>query len=185
LKASDLFQKKTMRSATTKIPEKASEIMNAAERRIRTSGYNGFSFREIATDVGVKSSSVHHHFPTKPALAVAVARRYVDRFEAALANAKSAEDWRAVFRKALIEDGQMCLCGVLGAESGDLPAEVSAEARRFFRRNLKALGRLYGPPSAASRQSALRVMAILEGAMMLARTLDDPSVFEDATRNLP
>jgi len=42
-----------------------------------------------------------------------------------------------------------------------------------------------GTPSAASRQSALRVVAILEGAMMLARTLDDPSVFEDATRNLP
>jgi hypothetical protein len=26
---------------------------------------------------------------------------------------------------------------------------------------------------------------MLEGAMMLARTLDDPSVFEEATRNLP
>ena len=185
MKCKRFFPKNTMRSATTEIPEKASEIMNAAERRIRTSGYNGFSFREIATDVGVKSSSVHHHFPTKPALAAAVARRYTDRFEAALANAESAEDWRAVFRKALVEDGQMCLCGVLGAESGDLPAEVSVEARRFFRRSLKALGQLYGPPSAASRQSALRVIAILEGAMMLARTLDDPSVFEDATRNLP
>jgi hypothetical protein len=66
-----------------------------------------------------------------------------------------------------------------------LPAEVSAEARRFFRRSLKALGQLYGPPSASSRQSALRVMAMLEGAMMLARTLDDPGVFEEATRNLP
>ena len=174
-----------IRSATTEIPEKASEIMDAAERRIRTSGYNGFSFRQIATDVGVKSSSVHHHFPTKPALAAAVARRYTDRFEAALTKAKSAEDWRTVFRKALVEDGQMCLCGVLGAESGDLPAEVSAEARRFFRRSLKALGQLYGPPSAASRQSALRVMAMLEGAMMLARTMDDPGVFEEATRNLP
>src|SRR5215469_6101561 len=170
---------------TTEFSEKASEIMDAAERRIRTSGYNGFSFREIAADVGVKSSSVHHHFPTKPALAAAVARRYTDRLEAALTNAKSAEDWRAVFRKALVDDGQMCLCGVLGAESGDLPAEVSAEARRFFTRNVQALRRLYGPPSAASRQSALRVMAMLEGAMMLARTLDDPSVFEEATRNLP
>jgi TetR/AcrR family transcriptional repressor of nem operon len=66
---------------TTEFSEKASEIMDAAERRIRTSGYNGFSFRQIAADVGVKSSSVHHHFPTKPALAAAVARRYTDRFE--------------------------------------------------------------------------------------------------------
>ena len=50
-------------------------IMDAAERRIRELGYNGFSFRDIAADVGIKSASVHHHFPTKPALAAAVARR--------------------------------------------------------------------------------------------------------------
>lgn len=173
-----------MRPPTTEISTKASEIMDAAERRIRTSGYNGFSFREIAADVGVKSSSVHHHFPTKPALAAAVARRYTDRFEAALAKAKSVEDWRAVFRKALVQEGQMCLCGVLGAESGDLPPEVSAEARRFFTRSVQALGRLYGPRAAASRQTALRIMALFEGAMMLARTLDDPKVFDDATRDL-
>jgi TetR/AcrR family transcriptional repressor of nem operon len=158
--------------------------MDAAERRIRSSGYNGFSFRDIAADVGVKSSSVHYHFPTKPALAAAVARRYTDRFEAALAQAKSAKDWRNVFRKALFDDGQMCLCGVLGAESADLPPEVLAEAQRFFNRSLEALGRLYGSRSAASRQSALHVMATLEGAMMLARTLNDPKVFDDATRNL-
>ena len=169
---------------TTEFSEKASEIMDAAERRIRSSGYNGFSFRQIAADVGVKSSSVHHHFPTKPALAAAVARRYTDRFEAALDKAKSAKDWRAVFRQALVQDGQMCLCGVLGAESGDLPAEVSAEARRFFTRNVQALRRLYGRPSAASRQTALQIMAVLEGAMMLARTLEDPKVFDEATRDL-
>jgi TetR/AcrR family transcriptional regulator, transcriptional repressor for nem operon len=173
-----------MRSPATDNSKKASEIMDAAERRIRTSGYNGFSFREIAADVGVKSSSVHHHFPTKPALAAAVARRYTDRFEAALAKARNAKDWRSVFRKALVQDGQMCLCGVLGAESGDLPPEVSAEARRFFTRNVQALRRLYGPPSAASRQSALRIIALLEGAMMLARTLADPKVFDEATRDL-
>lgn len=168
----------------TESSDTACKIMDAAERRIRSSGYNGFSFRDIAADVGVKSSSVHHHFPTKPALAAAVARRYTDRFEAALAQAKSAKDWRNVFRKALIEDGQICLCGVLGAESADLPPEVLAEARRFFKRNLEALGQLYGARSAASRQSALHVMATLEGAMMLARTLNDPKVFDDATRNL-
>ena len=173
-----------MTPPTTKLPQKAVEIMDAAERRIRTSGYKGFSFREIAADVGVKSSSVHHHFPTKPALAAAVARRYTDRFEALLAKAKSTEDWRTAFRKALTQDGQMCLCGVLGAESGDLPPEVLAEAQRFFKRSLEALGHLYGPRSTTSRQSALRVMAVLEGAMMLARTLDDPKVFEDATGHL-
>ena len=50
-------------------------IMDAAERRMQLGGFGGFSFRELAADVGVKSSSVHYHFPTKEALAAAVIRR--------------------------------------------------------------------------------------------------------------
>ena len=34
-------------------------IMDAAERRMQLGGFGGFSFREIAADVGIKSSSVH------------------------------------------------------------------------------------------------------------------------------
>jgi TetR/AcrR family transcriptional repressor of nem operon len=47
-------------------------IMDAAERRMQLGGFGGFSFREIAADVGIKSSSVHYHFPTKEDLAAAV-----------------------------------------------------------------------------------------------------------------
>ena len=53
-------------------------IMDAAERRMQTGGFGGFSFREIAVDVGIKSSSVHHHFPTKEELAAAVIRRWAE-----------------------------------------------------------------------------------------------------------
>jgi TetR/AcrR family transcriptional repressor of nem operon len=35
-------------------------IMDAAERRMQRGGFGGFSFREIAADVGIKSSSVHY-----------------------------------------------------------------------------------------------------------------------------
>ena len=47
-------------------------ILDAAERRMQIGGFGGFSFREIAADVGIKSSSVHYHFPTKENLAAAV-----------------------------------------------------------------------------------------------------------------
>ena len=33
-------------------------IMDAAERRMQLGGFGGFSFREIAADVGIKSSMV-------------------------------------------------------------------------------------------------------------------------------
>jgi TetR/AcrR family transcriptional repressor of nem operon len=164
-------------------------IMDAAERRIRELGYNGFSFRDIAADVGIKSASVHHHFPTKPALAAAVARRYCDRFDAAVADEQAAGSpavaaWRTVFRRSLHEHGRMCLCGVLGAESGGLPPEVVAEARRFFERGVESIAAASGLGGASARQAGLQVLAMLEGAMLLARALGDHDAFDQAVADL-
>ena len=62
----------------------AEHLMDLAEARIRDKGYAGFSFRDLAAEAGIKSASVHHHFPTKAKLAAAVAHRYAKRFLAAV-----------------------------------------------------------------------------------------------------
>jgi TetR/AcrR family transcriptional regulator, transcriptional repressor for nem operon len=159
--------------------DRSDAIMDAAERHIRLAGYSGFSYRDIAADVGIRSASVHHHFPTKEMLAAAVARRYVDRFELAVereeaVGAGRVEAWRRVFRRAVHEDGRMCLCGALGAASAHLPPAVALEARRFFERGLDNLTGTHG----LSRPDAMRVMATLEGAMLLAAALGDPASFD-------
>lgn len=164
--------------------DSADAIMNAAEARIRRAGYSGFSFREIASDVGIKSASVHYHFPTKEKLAAAVARRYVDRFFNAVDQRLTLGDdavqaWRQVFREALYRDGKMCLCGALGATSRDLASEVRDEVKRFF---LLGIDRL--TQAGLSRDSALQVLATLEGAMLTANVLEDLSVFESGTAAL-
>src|SRR6266478_10194767 len=106
--------------------DNAIAIMDAAERRMRIGGFNGFSFREIAADVGVKSSSVHYHFPTKEALAAAVIRRYSEE-TAKLIDEELEKDpdpvrvWTNAFRRTALSEGRMCPCTVLGAASQDLP----------------------------------------------------------------
>ena len=45
---------------------------------MQAGGFGGFSFLEIAADVGIKSSSVHSHFPTKEDLAAAIVRRWAE-----------------------------------------------------------------------------------------------------------
>jgi TetR/AcrR family transcriptional regulator, transcriptional repressor for nem operon len=164
--------------------ETATAIMDAAERRIREAGYSGFSFREIAADVGVKSASVHYHFPTKDALAAAVARRYTDRFSEAVDRQLSEgcnliEACQRVFRRALSQDGRMCLCGALGATTRDLSPEVAAEVRRFFECGLQKL-----VDGGVTRDQAIRVLALLEGAMLVANALDDEAAFDLATTEL-
>lgn len=45
-------------------------ILDVAEARIRMDGFHAVSFNDIATELGIKSASVHDHFPKKedPAL---------------------------------------------------------------------------------------------------------------------
>ena len=59
-------------------------IMDAAERRMQAGGFGGFSFREIASDVGIKSSSVHYHFPTKEDVIDELLREAEHRIAAAI-----------------------------------------------------------------------------------------------------
>lgn len=97
-------------------------ILDAAEVRARRGGYNAFSFRDLADDVGVKSASVHYHFPTKSDLAEVLTLRYAERARERLGDPAelSADEAiarvTALFREALIRDDRMCLCGLFGAE---------------------------------------------------------------------
>jgi len=167
------------------VTDTAEAIMDATERRIRAAGYSGFSFREVAADVGVKSASVYYHFPTKSALTAAVVRRYNARvLEAANAFVAAGQDvvaaWRAVFRSALVEDGaRMCLCGSLGAIAGDLTPEVSHEVRQFFEKSTSSL-----VAGGLTLERATMVLATLEGAILMAGAQNDPAVFDRATANL-
>ena len=166
----------------------AKRLMDLAEDHIRDGGYTGFSFRNLAAEVGIKSASVHHHFPTKAKMAAAVARRYGDRFLASVAaqQKERAEDaifaYRSAFRAAFDRDGRMCLCGVLGAEAGVLSPEVMTEVRSFFRRCIEDLAHRIGGPDALCR--AFHIMATLEGGMMLARAYGDIAAFDQATSSL-
>jgi TetR/AcrR family transcriptional regulator, transcriptional repressor for nem operon len=162
----------------------ANAIMDAAERRMRSGGFNGFSFREIAEDVGVKSSSVHYHFPTKEKLAAAVVRRYADRLGAAIDEelASGADPYDVLsssFRETVHSANRMCPITVLGAGALDLPEEVAIEVQRFFRMCLdKLTGR------GLSENEAAELLATITGAMVVSAALGDLEAFDRATTDL-
>jgi len=181
-----------MKTATSK----RDEILDVAERMIRVAGYNGFSTRDIADAVGIKAASVHYHFPAKSDIGIAVTERYTERFIEALGDPegfpekspKVLKTYINAFRKALVKDKKLCLCVVLGAESGGLPPEVSSRARTFFEKNLAwlqiAFKTTYDLKPADSRKRAALVLASLEGGLVLAQSLGDERVFEDVANSL-
>jgi TetR/AcrR family transcriptional repressor of nem operon len=162
--------------------------MDLAEARISEAGYRGFSFRELAIGIGIKSASVYHYFPTKAGMAAAVSRRYGERFFkiAAPRGHEGVDDviaiYRSAFRSAIERDGRMCLNGMLGAEAGGLPPEVVEEIGVFFRRCVDDLSSRIGGPDAVAR--AFHVIATLEGGLILARAYGDIAAFDQATASL-
>lgn len=171
------------------------KILDAAEARARRGGYNGFSFRDVAADVGVKSASVHYHFPTKADLATALADRYAAEAAAFMGAPSSAleafERVAALFRKALIDEDKMCLCGLFAAEKDALPPDVAEATAAFFRTVLEALTAGYRRSGAAAEDapSPVLVLSALEGALLIARATGDDAALirvaqelEDAIR---
>lgn len=163
------------------------KLLDAAEARIRTGGFHAVSFRDLAADLGIKSASVHYHFPRKEDLGTAVVTRYADRVldavAAEAAGATSAAEKLAalirVYRAALTSDYKACLCGVMGAEALGLPDPVRDAVRVFLGANIAWVAdalRVEGISDADAR--AAHVIASLQGAMMLSVNLGDMALFD-------
>jgi len=56
-------------------------ILDIAEDLLLDRGYNGFSYKYIATSLNIKNASIHYHFPAKTDLGVAIIQRATKRFE--------------------------------------------------------------------------------------------------------
>ena len=169
----------------------AGRIVAAAERRMRECGFHGFSFREIAADVGIRSASVHHHFPTKEDLGAAVAEAYTKRVMNALGDPNDAqrtpEDLIDLYvdgyRQALQNNRQTCLAGVIACELASLPDHVASAGGEFFEKSaewLEAVLRRKSPRAKpeAIRAEALRIIALLQGGTLIAKALQRKDVFE-------
>ena len=162
------------------------QVLDAAEQRMRAGGYHAVSFRDLATDVGIRSASVHHHFPQKADLGAALVSRYRERFLSGLMRSRDLPpDGRLrafcdAYRQAFRAADAVCLCGMLGAESHGLPENVGAAVRDFFAANIAWVADCLPPglPADERRDEAAGIVATLQGAMMLAATFRDPALLD-------
>ena len=116
-----------------------SDLLTSAEVLLRTKGYAAFSYADLADDIGIKKASIHHHFPTKEGMAIAIVESYLFRFRKQL-EAINDENVGIVDRlKAFAlmfahssENGMLPLCGALAAELLALPESLKAMTKDFF-----------------------------------------------------
>jgi len=174
-------------------------ILDVAQRLVQQRGFNGFSYADVAKELGISTASLHYHFAGKAELGEALIARYASRFAEAL-EAIAAEPLDAPAKLAryadlyadVFQDQRMCLCGMLAAEYQTLPDGMRDAVLRFFD---DSEAWLCGVLSQGEREGAVRFdgsvteaartfMAGLEGAMLLARPSGDIERLQAATRGL-
>jgi len=161
------------------------EILDLAENLLLDRGFNGFSYADISSVLGIKNAAVHYYFPSKSDLGIAVIQRAKSRFMdwtrgERMAGRSAAEKLEAFFRLYLrfLEAGQqVCLGGALETDYKTLPAEMQDETQKFastflvWMEGVLEEGRergIFSFPGKAKDQ-AIVILSSLQGALQMTR----------------
>lgn len=178
----------------------AERILDSAQGLIQLGGYEGFSFASVASEIGLRKASIHHHFPTKAHLALSLIRRYRESLRRELSAIGSAskgvkqklEAYAELYVAALGRDHRLCLGGMYAAEFPALPEAVQEEVRAFFRDHERWLKQVLSEGAASGElgfegkpeETARLVLSTLEGAMLIARAERDERYLSGVARRL-
>jgi TetR/AcrR family transcriptional regulator, transcriptional repressor for nem operon len=177
----------------------AARILDVAERLVQVRGFNGFSYADVASELGVTKASLHYHYPGKAELGEALINRYATRFAEALVtiDAEGSDGPAKLAAYAglyagVLREQRMCLCGMLAADYETLPPAMRAAVVRFFDENGVWLERALEQGATAgtlhyegsARDAAQLIISTLEGAMLVARPYGDPERFQAAAARL-
>jgi TetR/AcrR family transcriptional repressor of nem operon len=176
------------------MPDTRIRLLHEATRLVRTRGYCAFSYADLSSAVGVKKASIHYYFPAKEDLGVALVEAYRRDVEAALVRITDTtlrgmlDGYAALYRAGLPEDA-ICLCGAIAAEAEAVPERVRAAVESYFAANIAWLTEVLEQGAADGQlqdpaQAARGVLACLQGASIVARSMRDPGLFDQAVAHL-
>ncbi len=177
----------------------AERILDSAERLVQNRGYNGFSYANVAAELGITKASLHYHFPGKAELGQALVERYAARFAEALeqidARGGDAPAKLAAYARIyadVLRENRMCLCGMLAADYDTLPEAMRDAVLRFFDDNVAWLTDVFEQgraerslrPDGSAAEAAQTLVGGLEGALLIARPYGEVARFDAAATRL-
>jgi TetR/AcrR family transcriptional repressor of nem operon len=160
----------------------ATRILDRAQERIQRCGYNAVSYGDLADDLELTTAAIHYHFPSKGDLGQALVTRYRN---ASVEKLEAIRDENPTLRERLtryatlyaemLNEGGICLCGVLAADESTLPPDVQREVQQFFRDQEDWLTEVVAADTTGgaglrgcdtARDVAEVILATLQGAML-------------------
>jgi TetR/AcrR family transcriptional repressor of nem operon len=192
-------ERRAERQAAAAAGTTASQILDVAERLVQERGFNGFSYGDVASELGITRAALHYHFPSKAELGDTLidryARRFFDALETVDGDVGAAPDKLHAYAQLytdVFRDDRMCLCGMLAADYATLPEPMRERVVRFFDENEVWLARVLEDGRSAgtirfdgpARAVARTLIAGFEGAMLVSRPYRDADRFGDAAELL-
>ncbi len=172
-----------------KLNDTAHKILDIAEFFTQTKGFNAFSYKDIQTEMGIKTSSIHYYFPTKKHLALAMTERYVNNFQIALLNIRDQypsgvdqiQNMTEVYID-VVKQNKFCMCGMLASELTSICDASVAKLIFFFEvvqnwvEEAITLGQEQSliKKDISAKATATGFVSVIEGAMLIARAKGEP-----------
>lgn len=159
------------------------QALKSARFHLQTKGFNGFSFQDVADDLGIKKASLHYYFASKDQLGLELLSQYRQGFLAWTEKTKLLNPQEKIqnmidFFVALSGGGKkICPIGALCADIHSLSPELKAQLQEFNQIQYEWLMELLKESQnqkIISREidtevASLAIISQIQGALQVAR----------------
>ena len=186
-----------MSSSSTIAGGTREQIVDVARNLIRTRSYLGFSFQDVADQVGIRKASLYHHFATKEALGIEVLNESIQGFRRWSTSKERKPDevidaYCRMLRNSLHAGDGVCPTGALAPGWGLIGDELRRAVRDLRNEHVNWLTKVFigdksfggAKHSAAMARSAGFVFVVCQGALLSARITGRIEDFDDAVAHL-
>lgn len=113
------------------------KIIDLGRNLMQVVGYHSFNYKQIATQLNIKNASIHHYFPMKDDLAVAVIEQDKQDFKALAEGVKSATSTEKVgalvdiYTQYYKNGKRLCVVSTFGISYNDVSEKIQAASSAY------------------------------------------------------
>ena len=167
-------------------------ILETTDYLVRSKGYNAFSFKDISNSVGIKTASIHYHFPTKADLGICLIQEHIKRLHALKNHLSSAQPldklkgFLSIYTKIKSEKN-VCLVGTLATDWNTVDENVKSELKLMAESVLAWVIEILEEGQSKGvfhfqikvRTKALMIITNMLAAVQLTRIIDNKTDFRN------
>ncbi|MFM7024353.1 MAG: TetR/AcrR family transcriptional regulator [Flavobacteriales bacterium] len=110
------------------------KILKLTDHLIRDKGFNAFSFYDISKTIGIKTASIHYHFPSKCDLGVALLKLHTEKVKelkektSTKSPERKLEAFLSIYSKSK-QEGKVCIVGSLATDLNSVDKKIAKELK--------------------------------------------------------